>query len=55
MVVRSRVIDRDPVTLNLRSYLAGGSPNVVFGDSHAGNGANGLDDFMVFWQPGINI
>lgn len=55
LVVRSRVIDRDPVTLNLRSYLAGGSPNVVFGDSHAGNGANGLDDFMVFWQPGINI
>jgi hypothetical protein len=53
-ILRTRVIDHDPVTLNLRSYLEGGRENVVFGDSHVGNGANGLPDYGVFWQPGIS-
>ena len=53
-ILRSRVIDHDPITLNLRSYLEGGQENIVFGDSHVGNGANGLKDYGVFWQPGIS-
>ena len=53
-ILRTRVIDQDPITLNLRSYLEGGRENVVFGDSHVGNGANGLPGYGVFWQPGIS-
>ena len=52
-ILRSRVIDHDPTTLNLRSFLEDGRENVVFGDSHAGNGANGLPGYGVYWQPGI--
>ena len=53
-ILRTRIIDQDPTTLNLRSYLEGGRENVMFGDSHVGNGANGLPGYGVFWQPGIS-
>ena len=53
-ILRTRIIDHDPTALNLRSYLEDGRENVVFGDSHAGNGTNGLPDYGVYWQPGIS-
>jgi hypothetical protein len=53
-VLRSNVNYRDALTQNLRLYLSNEKQNVVFGDSHAGNGANGLDDYGVFWKPGMS-
>ena len=54
-VLRSNVIDRDPLSQNLKLYLSNEKENVIFGDSHAGNGSNGLGDYGVFWQPGMSV
>ena len=54
-VLRSNVNYRDPLSQNLKLYLSNEKQNVVFGDSHAGNGSNGLDDYGVFWQPGMSV
>jgi hypothetical protein len=54
-VLRSNVNYRDPLSQNLKLYLYNEKQNVVFGDSHAGNGSNGLDDYGVFWQPGMSV